>query len=156
MHPREERPLPGFQPRAGLADDFVGAALDLENGSGDDLGLLLAEIGVGVEPLGDAEASVEHEGGDETGRGIAGGAQHLGKREGVVLQAEGAVVAHPVAQRQLAGEDRCVCRQRRRHRGCHLLEAHPFARQAVEVGRLDVLVSIGSEVVGAQRIERYQ
>ena len=141
------------EPGERLVGDLVARPIDAAERER----LVLAEIEVvevGLEPLRDAPLVVEHVGADESAGVEAARLEPLGQRRLAVVEEEAAVVAHAVRGRILAGEDRRVRRERERRRRDRLLEEHALARHAIDGRRLDAVVPVRVDVIGARRVER--
>ena len=94
--------------------------------------------------------------GDEAAGAVAGLAEVLGHAAHALGQDEGAVVAHAVAERRAARQDRGVRRRGERGVGDGGREADAPGRQAVERRRDGRCVAVAAEAVGAKRVDRDQ
>ena len=111
---------------------------------------------VGVEALVDARGATQHERRDGGPRRVAPRAQHGGERLVLRLELVADVVAHAVLRRQQAGEQRGVRRERERRVAVRVLEHDRVALQPFDRRRLDPLVAVGRQAVGAQGVDRHQ
>jgi hypothetical protein len=122
MNPREERTrVGGRKPSERGVHDRVAAALGLEHRR--PRRIAIDAIVVDVEPIGQAEAPVQHIRPHERTGPVAAVLQHPGNRRMPRRESAGSVHAYPILRRQLTGHDRRVRRQRQRDRRAGIGEA---------------------------------
>ena len=109
-----------------------------------------------LEPAIESEPAIERKARHDGPRSVARLPEVLRGRLDSGSQHESAVVAKPVAERRQPGEDRCVrwAGQRRvRNRG---LEAHATRGQRVQRRSGGGLVSVRTDTIGSQRVDRHE
>ena len=96
----------------------------------------------------------QHERRHDAAGGVAAIAQHLRQQPLAGFDGEPDVVAHAGFERQAAREQRGVRRQRLRRVRVRALEDHAVGGERVDRGRPHVLVSVGGQMIGPQRVDR--
>jgi len=153
VDPQEEGPPRAAlaQPAQRLVGRLVGGSLRVSAAP-----LRLPGARVDVEPLIEAEARVEHVGGDEGGRVVAGLREDLGQRLRLLGQRHSQEVPQPVLGRQEAGEHAGVGGPRVGRGGHRLREAQRLASEGVEPRCLRERAVVAAERIDAGGIEREQ
>jgi hypothetical protein len=117
----------------------------------------LAERGgsvVCVEALGDTGIGAEDHRRDEPRGAIAAAPEPFGQRLPLVEQGIALVVADAVVGGEQPGEDRGVGRQSERVVAERPLEQDRVGGEGVDGGGADAAVTVGRQVIGAQRVDR--
>ena len=94
-----------------------------------------------------------HVGADERGCLVATGLEHFGECCELLRNQVAAVVSDAVVRRIGAGKKRRVRRQRHRRRCVGASKENAVARHGIDGGRLYLLEPVGSQAVGARRVE---
>ena len=131
VHPEVERVLGApWLPKPGKRriHDWLRGPFDVGEGAAREP-CIVEGVVVGLVPLTQAPAGMEHIGRDECRGPVADGLQTLRKSDRIRSKDESPVVAHGVVWRVKAGEERRMRRQRQRHLRDGVLEHHALPRQ---------------------------
>ena len=137
------------EPGEGAVDHHAPGALGLEAGVRVERDFVVEAR----EPVGEAEAVVEHEGADEGTGAVPGRGQSRRQRPRRRGKALRPVVAYAVARRQQTREDRGVGRRREGHRRGDVGQPHARGGESVQRRCLGAVVPVDSDVVGAHRVD---
>jgi hypothetical protein len=145
VRPEKERPGAAVQPPDRGIDDLRRRPLGLEQFRS--RRIPPDGVVVDVEAVRQTEAPIQHVGPDERASGITGVLQSPRQRRNLTVE-DDAVLTNPMDGRNGPREQRCVGRQRERHRRADVLERYPSRSKPVDGWRQPA-----SDPVGPQRVD---
>ena len=148
VHPHEKRSVGLLvQPRHGRIHHLTARPLRFEARTL--VGIAPDAIVVSVEPVGQAETTIEHVGADKSARLVTRAFQHARQRDRRRTRREHhPVLADAMSHRQHAGHDRDVRRQGQRHRAPRVVEANAGTGQRIDRGS-----KAATDPVSAERVD---
>ena len=106
-----------------------------------------------IKALVQSEPRVQHRGADHRSRLISGLFEHRSQSRLKRAKFIAAEIMHAAQHGIRAGQHRSVRRQSYGNNSEGALKARSVRSQAIDVGSLDLLISVAANVIGAQRID---